>query len=314
MWSYSVRMQGKCGISKPKQLYRVLVYIHQYPLLKDVIDSRTLDCSASHVTHKIIGHMKDLAKFLDEVYMSSVVEFSLDWRESRQILIDVVSGPLALPFGPHESRTTLPDTLHGNGEKRWRFSCCVEVNIFMRNLVEAHAFLSLWQADTFPVKTEEPTDLEVGQVLFSVKDGSPVWKYLLVVSFLGHIICFAGPFPGTMSDKEIWEATAALHPLVPGEWIIADGVFKSIPQMFTPHPMPEDDETGRLIRWNNILAHYRARVEHINRVVKYHRMFQSFRSDVSVLEAAMKITVHLSNIELQRFPRYWPYGPWSHFD
>eukprot|EP01116_Phalansterium_solitarium_P014372 TRINITY_DN31_c0_g1_i8.p1 TRINITY_DN31_c0_g1~~TRINITY_DN31_c0_g1_i8.p1 ORF type:complete len:184 (+),score=22.85 TRINITY_DN31_c0_g1_i8:1281-1832(+) len=169
-------------------------------------------------------------------------------------------------------------------------------------------------ADTFPVKTEEPTDLEVGQVLFSVKDGSPVWKYLLVVSFLGHIICFAGPFPGTMSDKEIWEATAALHPLVPGEWIIADGVFKSIPQMFTPHPMPEDDETGRLIRWNNILAHYRARVEHINRVVKYHRMFQSFRSDVSVLEAAMKITVHLSNIELQRFPRYWPYGPWSHFD
>jgi len=166
--------------------------------------------------------------------------------------------------------------------------------------------------DTMPVFCEEPTDPIDGKLLYQPNSGHTEWKFQVACSFLGTICLVTGRHNGTMSDKEIWERTSAEHPCLFGEWVLADGVYSGIPHMLTP---AENDVTGQAIRYNRTLSHYRARIEHINHLIKHHAMLNGtvHCKDVEVLAAAFYVTVSLTNVELKRYPRYWPYGPWSHF-
>ena len=97
------------------------------------------------------------------------------------------------------------------------------------------------------------------------------------------------------------------------EWLLGDGHFTE-PQFLIPyrnsqgHPMPEYQQLV-----NIIIAHYRARIEHINAVFDAHKMFQTdYRGSFDLLQACTHVNAHATNITLLRHPRYPPCGPWLH--
>lgn len=66
--------------------------------------------------------------------------------------------------------------------------------------------------------------------------------------------------------------------------------------------------------FNQIVRHYRARVEHINAKFDSHQMFQTnFRGGLNNLTSGIYITAMTLNVQLHKYPCYPPEGPWSHF-
>jgi len=99
------------------------------------------------------------------------------------------------------------------------------------------------------------------------------------------------------------------------EYWLADQHFANCGNFLTPYKQPRFGHlTDSQYLFNAILAHYRARIEHVNRVVESHKILQiKFRGEIDVLTYAAHTIAHTSNIELSRYIRYHPYGPWSHF-
>lgn len=65
--------------------------------------------------------------------------------------------------------------------------------------------------------------------------------------------------------------------------------------------------------FNTVLAHYRARIEHVNAIFDRHAIFQTdYRGSYEFLDAIMHVNAHCTNIVLSRNPRYPPCGPWWH--
>lgn len=102
--------------------------------------------------------------------------------------------------------------------------------------------------------------------------------------------------------------------MLPWEWHIGDGHYCSVGNFLTPYrgipgKMLSDDQHMT----NTIISHYRARIEHINGFVKQHAIFSTkYRGGIQILAKCIDITIHTTNVHLNAFPRYAPYGPWSH--
>jgi len=165
--------------------------------------------------------------------------------------------------------------------------------------------------DTFPVHVSQPSNAAFARTLFNPKYGGCVWKVLIVISFLGTIVFFKAPFPGTVYDGHIWQDTALERPHVHGEFTLGDGHFVSCPDVITQYThsskslyLPWEQEI-----YSAVHQHYRSRVEHINGAFVHHAMFSGhFRASLQTLIDALFVTAHALNVGLHREIRYPPYG------
>jgi len=169
--------------------------------------------------------------------------------------------------------------------------------------------------DTFPIRVSQPTNPAFARVLFNPKYNACIWKVLIVISFLGTIIFFKAPFPGTVYDGHIWQDTASYRPRLMGEFTLGDGHFKKCPDVMTQYT---HSPNSVLLPWDKevycaVHQHYRARVEHINGIFVHHAMYSGrFRSSLHTLISCLHVTAHTLNVSLHREIRYAPFGPWDH--
>ena len=98
------------------------------------------------------------------------------------------------------------------------------------------------------------------------------------------------------------------------------GHFATCARFFTPAQKTGGRAlTSREIMWNEWLQLERSRVEHINTVIKNHRMFKGepYRGWVRNLKIFVRISLHGAAAELRHRAqrdgdRYPGFGPWAH--
>jgi hypothetical protein len=170
--------------------------------------------------------------------------------------------------------------------------------------------------DTFPVEVQNPHDSFMSKVLYHGKYGTTVFKFQNVVDFLGRIVCFTGAHLGKTPDHKIWESTSDVHPLKPQELVLADGAYISESQVLCPFRQPPNGHlTFREYSFNQILGHYRSRVEHSNAKLKKHKILGGiFRGkEMDVISCAALVIANCQNVHQHMHLSYEPYGPHSHF-
>lgn len=164
--------------------------------------------------------------------------------------------------------------------------------------------------DTFVVHISNPIEYRVAKSLFNPKYGGFVLKWQVIVDFIGNYLFLSGPH--VLYDGIIFERTLMDHPMNPWELLLGDGHYIKLDQVLTPfrrHHVLSKQE----IIFNSILSFYRARVEHCIRRVKAHSMFdQVYRGSWEVIDWAIKVIVHTTNVECRFRPKYAFVGPWWH--
>ena len=96
---------------------------------------------------------------------------------------------------------------------------------------------------------------------------------------------------------------------------MGDGAFKANRNIMIKVQQPDGGILTRgQIKANTIFNHWRLRVEHIVGEVKRHSMFSGvYRGSFAVLQAAIKLVAHTTNIKLRLSPpRYRALCPWAH--
>ena len=148
----------------------------------------------------------------------------------------------------------------------------------------------------------------------------PSFLVLIAITMTGELVYASGLFRVNSYDCHTYLDTRHLHPQQPFERHVGDGHFRTCPQFDTPC----QKDGGRMLVdyeliWNKWLQLVRSRVEHLNTVVKNHKMFsgEPFRGWVRNLALFTKITVHATAVELRSRrdrdgPRYPGYGWWAH--
>ena len=118
--------------------------------------------------------------------------------------------------------------------------------------------------DTGPVLVCQPKRSKVSRHLFQPKYHAPVYKFQLIVSFLGHIVGYSGLHDGVEPDCNIWDQTRAIHPMEPGEMMLADGIYLGKEELLVKYDKDQTAAGGRAYQdTNDMIDLYRARVEHL---------------------------------------------------
>ena len=168
--------------------------------------------------------------------------------------------------------------------------------------------------DCCPIWVAEPTDPFWADLLFQGKYGGSCFKIQIGINWLGWIVLFTGLHVGTKTDDEIWHATAAEHPFEHWEWWLGDAAYSTCVGVLTrhvqdPHSVLWQDEA----HVNAYLNFYRQYVEHSMHLIKDYGMWRAVnsRNSLPVLQACIKITVHLTNVAIKRpwlpvFARRYP--------
>jgi hypothetical protein len=176
--------------------------------------------------------------------------------------------------------------------------------------------------DTFPIYTYNPENMLYSSSLFNPHYGGTIFKFQIMIDFLGRLLLFSGPHLGTSYDGHIYLNTFKQLPgapppravKLPWEWGLGDGHYCACANMLTPFRRPRHGHLpAEEAYFNEILSHYRSRVEHINSYIERHKMFQEvYRGSDSLLASAMTVTLQTTNIKLRRCLRYPAWGPHSH--
>ena len=124
----------------------------------------------------------------------------------------------------------------------------------------------------------------------------------------------------TAYDAHIYEETSHLHPQGPRELNIGDGHFATCRRFFTPVAATGGRVlTPKEVTWNEWVQLVRSRVEHLNTVLKNHRMFKGepYRGWVRNLKLFVRISLHGAAAEIRARTRrdgdrYAGFGPWPH--
>jgi len=150
----------------------------------------------------------------------------------------------------------------------------------------------------------------LSRALYNPKYADYVLKWQVAIDFLGNYLLLTGPH--VLYDGHVFVNTADLHPMYNWEIWLADGHYIGIPGVLTPF-RKDHILTNEEFTYNIIHSFYRSRVEHAIRRIKYHNMFsQVYRGSWQVLDWAMKVIVHTTNVESRTRPKYCFVGPWMH--
>lgn len=145
----------------------------------------------------------------------------------------------------------------------------------------------------------------------------PCFKKLIAIDFMGHIV-YSCPeqLHSTAFDAHTMLDVRHDFPVEDGELFIGDCHFSTFPNCITPiKKPPQGNLTGEELQWNACIQLVRARIEHVNSVIKGHAMFkQAFRGTCTRLNELTNITLHATAVlQNLRPPRYAGYGPLPHF-
>jgi hypothetical protein len=170
--------------------------------------------------------------------------------------------------------------------------------------------------DTTCFRVQKPKDWTFGRYVVNGHYDFPCFLILIGMTFTGQIVYSSGFQRSTAYDAHIFEDTRYEHPQFDWEMNIGDGHFGTCPNFFTPIKK----HGGRLLTaqettWNEWIQLPRSRIEHINTVVKNHRMFKGepFRGWIRNFRVFVNISVHGAAAELRaRGNRYAGFGPWAH--
>ena len=95
------------------------------------------------------------------------------------------------------------------------------------------------------------------------------------------------------------------------EWGIGDKAYVGCPEIMTE--FKGSQLRADQLQYNNLIQHYRGRVEHlINEVTTTRKtLHTTWRGSFSLLAAIMKICAHMVGLqERMRGPKYDVFGPW----
>jgi len=164
--------------------------------------------------------------------------------------------------------------------------------------------------DTYVVHVSCPSQGRLARALYNPKYGGFVLKWQVVVDFLGNFLLVTGPH--VAYDGHIFNYTTNLHPMYPWELWLGDGHYIGLPTVISPyrrdHPLTEGE-----VKYNLIHSFYRSRVEQSIHRIKFHNIFSNvYRGSWEVLDWAMKIVVHTTQVENRLRPKYALFGPWYH--
>jgi len=176
----------------------------------------------------------------------------------------------------------------------------------------------IWDSTCFRV--QKPRDWTFGRNVVNGHYDFPCYLVMIGITFTGQLVYASGLCRSTSYDAQIFYDTRHHHPQHPWEMNLGDGHFATCPGFFTPvQGTPGQVLTALETTWNEWLQLPRSRVEHINTVVKNHRMFKGepFRGWVRNLKVFVNISLHgaaaeLRNRAIRDGDRYAGYGPWAH--
>ena len=144
---------------------------------------------------------------------------------------------------------------------------------------------------------------------------------MIGITFLGGIVYASGLLRSTSYDAHSFEDTKHMHPQQAWERNIGDGHFGTLPRFFTPVAKQQGRHLDGMERqWNLMIQHVRARVEHVNRIIKSHTMLSGvpYRGYALNLAVFVKLTLHATAEAIRRrkhklgHPRYQGFGPHRH--
>lgn len=169
--------------------------------------------------------------------------------------------------------------------------------------------------DTFPVYVSQPEDGLLARSLYNPKYGGCIYKFQLGCDFLGRNNLLTGPHMGVMNDGNTWVSTGDKHPMFPWELYLGDGAYPACPQIITPYRCPPHGSlTYEQEFMNEVISHYRARVEHKNKLMVRHNILGTvFRGGRELLADAGQVLAQTENVDSKLFLRYPPVGPFPHF-
>lgn len=136
--------------------------------------------------------------------------------------------------------------------------------------------------------------------------------------------CYVGPHIGKRNDTKMWEEAEHLFPTYEGEFGMGDKAYGGCGRMLCPrkHPLPGQPAfTAVDVAWNDLLSHYRSRIERVIRKVKSHAWceFAHFYGSYPLLVQFFEVTMLATALEIRedflidRKPiMFEVVGPWPH--
>ena len=181
-----------------------------------------------------------------------------------------------------------------------------------------HFVTCLW--DTTCIRVQKPKDWTFGRYVVNGHYDFPCFLVMTAVTMTGQLVYGSGLMRSTAYDAHIYFDTVHEHPQHSWELNIGDGHFSTCPAFFTPIKNQQGQVlTPQEVTWNEWLQLVRSRVEHVNTVIKNHRMFKGepFRGYIRNLKVFVNVSLHgaaaqLRADELGMGARYTGYGPWAH--
>ena len=158
----------------------------------------------------------------------------------------------------------------------------------------------LW--DTTCFRVQKPSDWTFGRYVVNGHFDFPCFLVLTGITFTGHLVYASGLMRSTAYDASIFRDTTHEHPQFPWELNIGDGHFSTCANFFTPtQAIGGRQLSSQEVTWNEWLQLVRSRVEHLNTVVKNHRMFKGepYRGWVRNLKVFVKISTHGAAAQLR---------------
>lgn len=95
--------------------------------------------------------------------------------------------------------------------------------------------------DGFPIFVSQPSHNGTFKALNSGKKKATLTNAELIVDLKGNIISFAYPFLGVRNDAAIRAVVAAKTPLLPGERLLGDRIYKGSPNVLTGYVATKDN-------------------------------------------------------------------------
>ena len=159
-----------------------------------------------------------------------------------------------------------------------------------------------------------PSDVHLGHYDF------PCFLAQVGVTFTGEVVYCGSLIRSASFDARSFPDESHFHPQFDWERNIGDGHYSCLEKFFTPCKKTQGRQfTIREKIWNARVQLVRSRIEHLNSVLKNHRMLRGdpYRGWATNLAVFVKISMHAAAVEirtrdLRDGPRYDGYGPHKH--